>query len=78
MSTDEELMKKIYMLETELAHIKKVIKRRADESDSDLFLGSKIPVSFGDSFTNSVFDVKCCWPTVTRDGNVSFKEYANE
>lgn len=77
MNTNEEILSRIHVIENELEHIKRANENR-DDSDFDLLLGPKGPVSFDDSFTNSVFDVKCCWPTVARDKNVSFKEHMNE
>ena len=77
MHTNEEILARIHIIENELECIRRAIENR-DDSGPDLLLGPKGPVSFDDSFTNSVFDVKCCWPTVARDGNVIFKEHANE
>lgn len=77
MHTNEEILARIHIIENELEHIRRAIENR-DDSGFDLLLGPKGPVSFGDSFTNSVCGVKCCWPTVARDGNVIFKEYTDE
>lgn len=77
MHTNEEILSRIHVIENELEHIRRANENR-DDSGFNLLLDPKGPISFGDSFTNSVLDVKCRWPTVTHDENVSFKEYANE
>ena len=71
MNTNEEILARIHIIENELEHIRRAAESR-DDSDFDLLLGPKGPVSLDGSITNSVFDVKCCWPTVTHDGNVIF------
>ena len=78
MHTNDEILASIRAIEIELEHIRRIVSKR-DDSDFDLLRGPKGPtVSFDDSITNSAFDVKCSWPTITPDGNISFEERTNE
>ena len=75
MHTNDEILASIRAIEIELEHIRRIVSSH-DESDFDLLRGPRGLID--DSITNSAFDVKCCWPTVSPNGSISFEERTNE
>lgn len=75
MHINDEILASIRAIEIELEHIRRIASKR-DDSDFDFLRGTRVLID--GSITNSVFDVKCYWPTAAHDGNVSFKENINE
>ena len=75
MHINDEILASIRAIEIELEHIRRIASK-CDDSDFDLLRGTRVLID--GSITNSVFDVKCCWPTVSHNGSINFEERTNE